>query len=83
MLGAKTFQLTITSVTGAQFDGAADSVTVPGSAGEMTIMANHEPLVTTLKAGRITVRTSGENKSFDIEGGVLECSGGGRVTVLL
>ncbi len=83
MLGAKTFHLTITSVTGAQFDGAADSVTVPGSAGEMTMLSNHEPLVTTLKPGRITVRTAGENKTFDIESGVLECSGGGRVTVLL
>ncbi len=83
MLGAKTFHLTITSVTGAQFDGAAESATVPGSAGEMTILANHEPLVTTLKPGRITVRNSDENKTFDVESGVLECSGGGRVTVLL
>ncbi len=79
----KTFHLTITSVTGAQFDGAAESATVPGSAGEMTILTNHEPLVTTLKRGRITVRTGSENKTFDIESGVLECSGGGRVTVLL
>ncbi len=83
MLGAKSFHLTITSVTGARFDGAAESVTVPGSAGEMTVLSNHEPLVTTLKPGRITVRTSGENQTFDIESGVLECSGGGRVTVLL
>ena len=83
MLGAKTFHLTITSVTGAQFDGAAESATLPGSAGEMTVLANHEPLVTTLKSGKITVRTGTENKIFDVEGGVLECSGGGRVTVLL
>ncbi len=83
MLGAKKFHLTITSVTGAQFDGDAESVTVPGTAGEMTILSNHEPLVTTLKPGRITVRIPGENKTFEIESGVLECSGGGRVTVLL
>lgn len=83
MLGAKTFHLTITSVTGALFDGAAESATVPGSAGEMTVLSNHEPLVTTLRPGRITVRTGSENKTYDIENGVLECSGGGRVTVLL
>ncbi len=83
MLEAKTFHLTITSVTGARFDGAAESATVPGSAGEMTILANHEPLVTTLKSGRITVRVSGGNKTFAIESGLLECSSGGGVTVLL
>lgn len=83
MLGAKNFHLTITSVTGALFDGVADSATLPGSAGEMTVLSNHEPLVTTLKPGKVTVRTGGENKVFEIEGGVLECSGGGRVTVLL
>jgi F-type H+-transporting ATPase subunit epsilon len=83
MLGVKTFHLTITSVTGAQFDGMAESVTLPGSAGEMTMLSNHEPLVTTLKPGKITVRAGGENKTFDVDGGVLECSGSGRVTVLL
>lgn len=82
MTGAKTFHLVITSVTGAQFDGQAESATVPGVAGEMTILSNHEPLVTTLKPGRITVRTHGENKTIDVESGVVECSGS-RVTVLL
>ncbi len=80
---SKTFHLTITAVTGAKYDGAAESATVPGTAGEMTILSNHESLVTTLKPGRITVRTGSENKTFDIESGVLECSGAGRVTVLL
>lgn len=83
MLSAKNFHLTITSVTGALFDGNAESATLPGSAGEMTVLSNHEPLVTTLRPGKITVRTGSENKTYDVDGGVLECSGGGRVTVLL
>jgi F-type H+-transporting ATPase subunit epsilon len=82
MLGAKTYHLVITSVSGALFDGQAESATVPGIAGEMTILSNHEPLVTTLKPGKITVRTGDEKKEFDVESGVVECSGG-RVTVLL
>ena len=38
------------------FDGEAESLTVPGSAGEMTVLGEHMPLVTTLKPGTITVR---------------------------
>ncbi len=78
-----TFHLTIASVGETRFDGLAISATLPGSAGEMTILAHHEPLVTTLKSGRITVKPAeGSSHQFDIEDGVLECSGN-RVTVLL
>ncbi len=83
MLGAKNYRLVITSVTGALFDGDVQSAILPGSAGEMTILANHEPLVTTLSKGNITVHLmEGETKTFAIESGVVECSGN-RVTVLL
>lgn len=77
-----TFHLVIASVGETRFDGAAVSATVPGSAGEFTVLPNHEPLVTTLRPGTITVRTTQESKEFDVESGVLECSGS-RVVVLL
>ena len=82
-MSANTFHLTIASVGETRFDGAAVSATLPGTAGEFTILAHHEPIVTTLKAGTITVRTSeGEPKQFEVGSGVLECSGS-RVVVLL
>lgn len=78
-----TFHLTIASVGETRFDGASVSATFPGTAGEFTVLANHEAIVTTLKPGTITVREAeGEPKQFDIESGVLECSGS-RVVVLL
>ena len=78
-----TFHLIIASVGQTRFDGAAISATLPGEAGELTVLAHHEPIVTTLKPGRITVReTAGEPKRFDIEGGVLEMSAN-RAVVLL
>ncbi len=78
-----TFHLTIASVGETRFDGPAVSATLPGTAGEFTVLAHHEPIVTILKAGIITVKeTTGESKKFDIESGVLECSGS-RVVVLL
>jgi F-type H+-transporting ATPase subunit epsilon len=78
-----TFHLVIASVGETRFDGAAVSATFPGAAGEFTVLPRHEALVTTLKPGTITVRgTLGEPKKFEVESGVLECSGS-RVVVLL
>lgn len=78
-----TLLLTIASVGDTRFDGAVRSVTLPGAAGEFTILPHHEPIVTTLKPGTIVVRdASGETKEFPIATGVLECSGN-RAVVLL
>jgi F0F1-type ATP synthase epsilon subunit len=56
---------------------------MPGSAGEFTLLVNHEPFVSTLKAGKITIKESdGSHKEFPITGGVVECSGS-RAVVLL
>lgn len=77
------FHLTIASVGETRFDGAAVSVTLPGTVGEFTVLARHEPIVTILKKGTITVRSAtGETKDYHIENGVLECSGN-RAVVLL
>lgn len=71
-----TLHLVISSVGENLYDGPAVSATLPGAAGEMTVLPNHEPLVTTLKAGKITVRIPNQDpKEFSIEGGVLETSG--------
>lgn len=64
------------------YDGDAVSVTLPGAEGEMTVLAEHEPLITTLKNGIIVVHTEGGDREFQIEGGVLEVSHEG-VTVIL
>lgn len=69
-----TFHLVIASVGDTKFDAAAESATLPGVDGELTILPHHEPFVTILKKGKIAVRTSGERKEFEIESGVLECS---------
>ena len=78
-----TLHLIISSVSENLYDGPAISATIPGSAGEMTILPNHEPLITTLKEGTITVRIpNAEDKVFPIQGGVLETSGA-RTVVLV
>lgn len=64
------------------YDGEANSVTLPGSEGEMTVLPEHEPLMTTLKAGVITVRDQEGEKKFKIEGGVLEVRQDGATVIL-
>lgn len=41
------------------FTGEVESVVVPGSEGEMTVMKDHAPLMTTLKPGIVTVNEAG------------------------
>jgi F-type H+-transporting ATPase subunit epsilon len=76
--------LIIAKVNENLFDGEALSVTVPGAAGEMTVLAKHEPLITTLKAGTIVVRQLAdvEPLQIPIEGGMLEVRTDGA-TILL
>ena len=41
------------------FTGEVESVVVPGSEGELTVLKDHAPLMTTLKPGIVTVTESG------------------------
>ena len=54
------------------FAGDADMIIVPGSQGEMGILPNHAPLLSTLKFGILRVRYQGQEQIFTIAGGVIE-----------
>jgi F-type H+-transporting ATPase subunit epsilon len=54
------------------FEGDADIVVVPGVAGEMGILPNHAPLLSTLKFGILKVRIRDREEVFAIAGGVIE-----------
>ncbi len=65
--------LTIAKTNGVLWSGEADSCTVPGVEGELTVLTGHTPLVTTLRKGVITVK-KGEKELFvhECERGILE-----------
>lgn len=66
-------QLNIARVDEQIFAGAVQLVTVPGTEGEMTLMANHEPIISALKAGTISYTTAdGTKTSLEIATGTLE-----------
>lgn len=54
------------------FTGEATYVGLPGSDGSMGILDNHAPLITTLKAGDVVVRTSAGEQTFSVNGGTVE-----------
>jgi F-type H+-transporting ATPase subunit epsilon len=58
---------------GPVFEGEAEIVVVPGSAGQLGIMANHAPLVSSLKPGELHVTDmEGQRHEFATDGGFVE-----------
>lgn len=67
------FTLHIVTVAEALFEGAAAELHCTGTAGQLTVLAHHEPLITRLETCTVRVVTpSGETEEFPINGGVLE-----------
>lgn len=49
---------------------SVESIVIPGSEGEMTVMAQHAPVMTTLKPGILTVKTmAGKEERYVVFGG--------------
>lgn len=59
----------------------ATAVQIPGTEGDMTIMADHAPVITTLRPGIVRVEGSGAEQDFVVTGGFAEVSSTG-VSVL-
>ena len=77
------FSLFIATIDTILFSGQARGVVCPGSDGELTILAHHTPLVTTLKGGVVRVLlSSGEEETFPVESGILEGAGNKAVILL-
>ncbi len=67
------------TLTGFAFDDDAYSVVLPTTDGEITVLSQHEPLMSALKPGIISIRKSaGDNESklehYATYGGVVEIS---------
>lgn len=75
---------TLATVDKVLFEGTVFSVTAPGSAGELTVLLHHTPLITTLKKGTVKIRAQKDSdlKEIEISGGLLETSGN-RATILI
>lgn len=67
-----TIRVEIVSQDRLVFEGPADIVIVPGMDGEMGILPNHAPLLSTLGYGILKVRHQNREEDFAVAGGVIE-----------
>ena len=63
------------------FSGDVEQVDVPGAEGDFGVLANHAPMVTTLRPGILTVHVAGGQQKIVVLGGFAEVSKDG-LTVL-
>lgn len=54
------------------FEGETTLITIPSETGELSVLPNHAPIITSLKKGTITVKTKSDSKTFPIESGFAE-----------
>jgi F-type H+-transporting ATPase subunit epsilon len=67
---ADTFQFELVSPERLLVSEKVESVVIPGAEGEMTVMANHAPVMTTVKPGVVTVKAaSGAEERYVVFGG--------------
>lgn len=78
-----TFELKVSTPDGNKFEGEAQALFVRGSEGDLAVLANHAPFVTSVKncVCRI-IGGDGNEITADIKGGLLSVFEGGN-TVLL
>lgn len=67
---AEAFQFELVSPERLLVSERVESVIIPGAEGEMTVMANHSPVMTTVKPGVVTVKTAaGATDRYVVFGG--------------
>lgn len=54
------------------FEGDVDMVTIPGQDGEMGVLPNHAPLLSTLRPGVVKVKQGSLESLFTVTGGLAE-----------
>lgn len=64
------------------YEAEIDRLTVPTRMGEVTVLANHIPLISLLAAGEMVVHQGGEQHSFAIADGLLEVKPDSAVIIL-
>lgn len=74
-------QLVITTPERIVYQDQVDSVTLPTIEGEVTILPNHVPVVSVIKAGELVIRKGSDARPYAIGGGFIEIDGK-KLTVL-
>jgi F-type H+-transporting ATPase subunit epsilon len=71
---AETIKLEVVTPRGAVLSEDVDIVTAPGYGGEFGVLANHAPLLSTIKIGVMTYKKGGKVEQIMISGGFCKVS---------
>ena len=79
---AEKIRLEIVTPKGSVFSDDVDIVTAPGYAGEFGVLANHAPLLSTIKIGVLAYKKDGKEEVMMVSGGFCEVSNN-KITFLV
>ena len=65
-------QLRVVSPEKVEYNGAVESVLVPGTAGQFEILNDHAPIISTLQKGTVEYTTKEGKVNLNILGGFVE-----------
>lgn len=74
--------LKVVTPRGLMWDDGVASVNLKTTTGEITILPNHIPLVSTLEKGMVKIVSKGKKMRSEILGGVLEVKKGSQVVII-
>ncbi len=79
-----TFSLEIIACDKVFYKGECEVIIFPGYDGEMAVLANHEPMTTTIEVGQIKFRLPGESdyQKVIVSDGLIKV-GGNKVSILV
>jgi F-type H+-transporting ATPase subunit epsilon len=69
-----TFETSLVSPEALVFYGEVEQVDLPGTEGDLGVLAGHAPIVTALRPGIVRLIANGKNEEFVILGGIAEFS---------
>lgn len=72
----------IVTPDGVIYENKVEQITLPTASGEITILPNHIPLVSVLKAGELVATKDGNPVAMSVAGGVLEIQSDNKVYVM-
>ena len=82
-MNSPTLKLKITTPEKVTYENDILQVTIPTTSGEITVLANHVPLVSVLKAGELRIRDKNNvEELIAVAGGFLEIRGDNEVVIL-
>lgn len=79
---AEKIQLEVVTPTGPVVSEQVDIVTAPGIDGDFGVLANHAPLLSTIKTGALSFKTNSSTEYLMVSGGFCEVSNN-KITFLV